>query len=444
MKRLFGALLALILLLCALAGTAAGEGGIPAALQFTQTTEQTNLSGNRRLFITLPHTALPAVDAQIEGLVDEMVREAMPFMPGKSVDGYQETRLDVGPYVTRVGKSWMSFLTVARIAHMSEQIYVAFDARVYDMETGEPVPLTDVIDSEKGGWAYLSAEAKAQLAAHFPKLAADPDRLEALCAEEALADAAFTLSPGHLSLIFSAEDLYDGAPAGLLRVTVYYPELKPYMTEKAIAGTDCSGYALVALTYDDGPVRGSSDRLMNQLRLYGAEATFFAVGTNMARSAWVLSRAYDAGYSVQSHNWVHQYTGVNGDSVAKWKAKMDEGMSDIIGVAPVLMRAPGGNEAMFIRAGMGLPMIHWSRISGDASKNEDDRNNVRAIGSQVGSSHDGDIVLCHDLNPKCADFAAVYLPRLEERGFLLVTVQDLCVLRGVVLTPDMILSDCPR
>ena len=207
MKRLFGALFALILLLCALAGTAAGEGGIPAALQFTQTTEQTNLSGNRRLFITLPHTALPAVDAQIEGLVDEMVREAMPFMPGKSVDGYQETRLDVGPYVTRVGKSWMSFLTVARIAHMSEQIYVAFDARVYDMETGEPVPLTDVIDGEKGGWAYLSAEAKAQLAAHFPKLAADPDRLKALCAEEALADAAFTLSPGHLSLIFAAEDL---------------------------------------------------------------------------------------------------------------------------------------------------------------------------------------------------------------------------------------------
>lgn len=438
------AVFAAVVLLClALAAACAAERVIPAALRFTQTTEQSNLSGHRKAFRTVPHTARPEIDAEIADLVDEMIREAMPFMPNNSVDGYQETRLDAGPGITRVGDRWMSFLTIARISHMSRQIYVAFDARVRDMETGEPVALTDVIDGEKGGWDYLSAETERQLGAYFPKLTADPDKMKALCDPEALKDASFTLSPGHLSLIFSAEELFDDAPAALLRVTVYFPDLKPYMTDRALAETDCSGYALAALTYDDGPVRGSSDRLLNQLRLYGAEATFFVVGTNMARGAWVMSREADAGHSVQSHNWVHQYTDVTRANVAAWKAKMAEGMSDIIGIAPVMMRAPGGNEGAFVSAGVGLPLIHWSCISRDASGNQAERSNVTAIGRRVGSVRDGEIVLCHDLNTQSDAFAAVYLKMLEERNFLLVTVQDLCVLRGVPLAPETVIFQCP-
>ncbi len=442
MRRIL--LIGLVLLCAAFATAAAAERVIPVALRFSQTTEMEKISGNRRVFRTVPHTALPEIDEEMAGLVDEMVREAMPFMPGKSADGYQETRLDAGPYITRVGDRWMSFLTIARISHMSRQTYVAFDARVYDMETGEPVTLSDVIDGGKGGWDFLSEEAKKQLSAHFPKLTADPDRLEAICGEDALREAAFTLSPGHLSLLWYAEDLYgEDAPAALLRVTVYAPDLKPFMTDKALQETDCSGYALAALTYDDGPVRGSSDRLMNQLRLWGAEATFFVVGTNMERNAWVLSREYDAGYSVQSHNWVHQYSSITRSNVAAWKQKMDEGMSDIIGVGPVIMRAPGGNESAFISAGMDLPLIHWSCISHDASEKDEERNNVTGIGRRVGSVRDGEIVLCHDLNTRSDEFAAVYLKMLEERSFLLVTVQDLCVLRGVPLEPETVIFQCP-
>ena len=118
-------------------------------------------------------------------------------------------------------------------------------------------------------------------------------------------------------------------------------------------------------------------------------------------------------------------------------------MSAIIGVGPVMMRAPGGYDDNFIRAGVTLPLIHWSLISGDAVANESNRTSVSYVSNHVSYAKDGDIILCHDLNERSWLFAERYLPKLEQRNFLLVTVQDLCVLRGVALTPGVAVYGCP-
>lgn len=443
MKRLTALAAALILLALCLPLSALAEREIPECLRFKQKMTVTHLGRDRDRYVVYPTTALPQVDSEIAGVVDRLLAEASVCLPRKGVASNLASRLDAGPYITRVGDRWMSFLTIGRVAHGHQQLFTAFDARVYNMETGERVTLADVIDAEKGGWEFLSAETRRRLDAHFPALTADPAVLDALCGPEALAERGFTLSPGHLSLHFHAHELYPDAPEGLLRVDIYYPDLKPYMTETALRETDCSGYKLAALTYDDGPVWGTSERLMNQLRLYGAQATFFMVGIKIDGRPNVLHRAYDAGYSVQSHNWVHTFDETTPENVALWTQKMDECMSAIIGVGPVMMRAPGGYQTNFIKAGSTLPMIHWSLISGDASKDASVYGNVDYISTHVGLARDGDIILCHDLNEKANLFAAGYLPRLEKRNFLLVTVQDLCVLRGVPLEAGREYDCCP-
>lgn len=421
---------------------AGAEREIPQCLRFRQKMTTTKMRNNRNSFVTVPETALPEVDSEIAGIVDRLYAAAEPYLADEGVASFQD-RIDAGPYITRVGDRWMSFLTVGRVTHGIEQVFVAFDARVYNMETGERVTLDRIIDAEKGGWEYLSAEVSRQLDAHFPLLKADEAALDALCAPEALKNAAFTLSPGHITLHWHAHDLYPDAPEGLLRVTIYYPDLKPFMTETAITETDCTGYPLAALTYDDGPGRGSSDALMNQLRLYGAEATFFNVGERMHLFPGVLHREYDAGYSVQSHNWIHDTKArPKPEQLAEWIRRSDEELSSIIGIGPTLLRPPGGNEGSFIKAGASMPLIHWSSVSGDMDASM--MENSSAVAQRVIRCHDGDIILCHDMSSRADSYALIYLPRLtEKRGFLLVTVEDLCVLRGVELLPGQVYTNCP-
>ncbi|MBQ6175461.1 MAG: polysaccharide deacetylase family protein [Clostridia bacterium] len=443
MKKKTGCLLLLALLALCLPAFAAAEREIPDCLRFRQKMTVTHLGNARDRYVVLPSTALPAVDAEIRAEVERLLAEAEPHLPRKGAANNLASRLDAGPYITRVGSRWMSFLVIGRVTHAHDQLFVDFSARVYNMETGERVLLGDILDEEKGGWDFLTEEAERQLAAHFPEIPTDGERLAALCERNALEERAFTLSPGHITLHFHAHELYPEAPEGLLRVEIYYPDLAPYMTETAIRETDCSGYRLAALTYDDGPSWGVSERVMNQLRLYGAQATFFTVGIKIGERPGVLHREYDSGYSVQSHNWVHRFDNITPENVADWIPRMDAAMSAIIGVGPVMMRAPGGYQTLFIRAGSTLPQIHWSLVSGDASNDPNIYGNVDYITHHVGNARDGDIILCHDLNEKANAFAAGYLPRLEHRNFLLVTVQDLCVLRGVKLEAGMELECCP-
>ena len=434
--------LCVLLLLCFCASSCA-EKEIPQCLRFTQALTVTQLPYDRIQYITLPSTSLPQVDLEIAEVIGNLYAAAVPYLAEKGAWSEYNDRIDVGPYITRVGERWMSFLSIGRVSHGIEQVFVAFDARVYDMETGSRVYLDSIIDEEKGGWDYLSAEVRKQLSAHFPALEPDAGLLASLCTRDALMETGFTLSPGHISLHWHAHTLYPEAPAGLLRVDIYYPDLKPYMTETAIRETDCSEYALAALTYDDGPGRNSSDALMNQLRLFGAEATFFAVGNRMHELPCVLHREYDAGYSVQSHNWVHDTKIVpTEEELAEWILLTDEELSAIIGVGPTMMRSPGGSEKNYINAGVTLPMIHWSLISGDSDPSM--QNNVGEVARHTAYTRNGDIVLAHDYNGKAGMYAQGYLPKLtNDRNFLLVTVQDLCALRGVELLPAVVYNSCP-
>ena len=439
MKRIPAVIVAVILALCA-CGPAGAEREIPQCLRFKQKMTVTKLSRNRVRYITLPTTALQEVDREIAETTDRLYAEAEPHLASKGVSSRQPDWIDVGTYITRTGDRWMSFLTISRVTRGTEQVYADFDTRVYNMETGDRVPISRVIDAEKGGWEFLASEVRKQISAHFPRMEADEQALDSLCARDALENAAFTLSPGHMTLRYHARDVYPEAPEGFLRADIYYPDLKPYMTEEAVRETDCTGYMLAALTYDDGPAGKTSDAVMNQLRIYGAEATFFAVGERMHEFPRVLHREYDAGFSVQSHNWVHDiYAVPTREQLAEWIRLTDEELSSIIGVGPGLMRSPGGNEVNYINAGVTLPMIHWSEVSGDSVVSR--KQDVYGVARHVGNSRNGDIVLCHDFNGKAGEYARNYLPMLEKRDFLLVTVEDLCVLRGITLRPADVLMD---
>ena len=165
---------------------------MPPYLRVTQKMETQTVVPNVFVRRTYPDTANDEVDAQIRTLVDEMAEQYRHLLPLKG-DEKVPAYLDAGAVITRTGTSWMSFLTIAEVCALKEQLSVAYDARVYDMETGERIALTDVFAPESEAWAMLAREVRAQLSDAFPGKEPDQARLDELCSREALEAAAFTM-----------------------------------------------------------------------------------------------------------------------------------------------------------------------------------------------------------------------------------------------------------
>lgn len=410
---------------------------LPPLLRLTQSTsEREYLRTQFYVQRTYPTTANAAVNAEMRLLIDDMAERGKEFMPLGSIK-LMPAYLDVGATVFRTGEKWMSFLTIARIAYEREQTYVDFDARVYDMETGGRVTLAQLFPADSPAWDVIAQEVRSQLTAYFAGTDPNADALAALCTRESLENTPFTLSVAKMTLHFRADALYPGTNT-LMHVKLYFPQIRPYMTEEAQANTDNSRYKLIALTYDDGGARGASNNVMDQLRRYGANATFFVVGTTIRSNHDVLCREHDAGYAVESHNYEHVYENLTPDNIHAWRERFDRELNAVTGTRPTYMRAPGGKFKRFIDAQVGLPLIQWSVLSGDAGS--DKVNSV--AGTVLNNAEDGAVVLMHDLNSHAHEYTALILPELERQGYLCVTVDELFAHYGIPLLPDTLYYSC--
>ena len=435
MKRSLTLILALAVLLALCPARAERWEEIPAALRFTQTTNARDYVKKDVLYVqsTYPTTASDAVNREMAAVIDGLEQEGRNHLPDGPYNASRPTYLDVGAYISRTGDRWMSFLSIARIAHNMEQTYVDFDARVYDMTTGARLTLSDLLGDSEAAWALVETEVRDQLAAYYWTLEPDEAALSALCAREAVENTPFTLTPARLCLHYRTDALYPGKN-NLMHVNIYFSALRPLLTELGQRVTDNSHYKMIALTYDDGGGRITSLNVLNELRLHGAGATFFIVGTQMANNHDVMDRQQDAGFAMASHNYEHDEHISDLSKIPVWKDKFDREMDSIVGVRPAYMRAPGGNNDSFIRAQVGLPLIRWSGNTTDAGN-----SNVSNIAARaINNARDGAIILMHDINKHAYQYAQIILPELERRGFLCVTVDELFDHYGVPLEPNTV------
>ena len=428
--------LALLLLLMLLCGAACAEEAfytrMPEALTAVQTTRSETVGKALTVKRTCPRTSCAQVDAEIAALVEEMVQAAHPAAQASGAE-----LLDVGAVITRSGTSFMSFLTIAETTGGRELLSASYDARVYDMATGERVTMADVLAADGSGYDLLAQAVREQLGAAFPAETADEAALGALCTRAALESAPFTLGAASMTLTYRADAVYPGHET-LLHVRVPYAQLRPEMTALGQAQTDNSRFRMVALTYDDGCAQRNTLYLLDQLRCFGAQATFFVLGERIASNHNVLARQQNAGYSIQTHTWGHHYTWeLSREEKLEERDRFAAALAAVTGVPPALMRAPGGSEEGY---DVGYPLIHWSLATGDSSS-----DNVQEIVERTKwSLDDGDIVLMHDINANCSKYTREIVESLTERGYMLVTVQELFLDAGIPLEDGMVYYSTAR
>jgi peptidoglycan-N-acetylglucosamine deacetylase len=156
----------------------------------------------------------------------------------------------------------------------------------------------------------------------------------------------------------------------------------------------------LALTYDDGPMPGRTQALLDLLKREQLQATFFCIGEHVERAPAIAKRIVDEGHAIGVHTHRHAlWWGFMPASVAKKEiARCADAIARATGTTPTLMRPPYGVTSPSTARAMresGLVPIAWDLRSFDTMSSDAEILAERVVPQLKQAS----IVLMHDTAP---------------------------------------------
>ena len=183
----------------------------------------------------------------------------------------------------------------------------------------------------------------------------------------------------------------------------------------------------VALTFDDGP-GGRTAELIACLKKYNAHATFYMLGQCVPNYPETIPMMLEAGCELANHTYDHTYLSkVSPEEVQRQMRITDEEIIKAGGHETTTMRPPGGFVNDMMAENVGKPIIMWSIDTRDW-EHRSTQQSIDIVSRQV---TDGDIILMHDIHSPSIDAALQIIPMLVDRGFQLVTVSELAMVKEV-------------
>lgn len=201
-------------------------------------------------------------------------------------------------------------------------------------------------------------------------------------------------------------------------------------------GTLASLYAvdphkpMIALTYDDGPYRPTTNQVLDVLEKYNARATFFVVGNRLTTYSDCLAREASLGCEIGCHTYNHTTLTRASDTTIKNEiANTNALIKQYSGQTPRLVRAPGGAINSHVQSVVGYPLIQWSVDTRDWEH----RNTQTTINHVKTHASDGAIILMHDIHAATANAAEGVVSYLVGQGYQLVTVSEMMDAKGITM-----------
>lgn len=149
---------------------------------------------------------------------------------------------------------------------------------------------------------------------------------------------------GNLQLSDGAVPVYDKYTLEERRargLSTTLPEIAPYREKK-----------MAYLTFDDGPDEKNTPAILDILKKEKAKATFYVLGRSAQAYPDVVRRIFAEGHAIGNHSYDHEY-GKLYASTGNYLAELeqtDEALRNLIGVRPLITRAPGGRMGNFTAA----------------------------------------------------------------------------------------------
>ncbi|MDH5601068.1 MAG: polysaccharide deacetylase family protein [Gammaproteobacteria bacterium] len=162
---------------------------------------------------------------------------------------------------------------------------------------------------------------------------------------------------------------------------------------------------VIYLTFDDGPNRHCTPKVLELLSKYNARATFFVVGKNVECNVDVFNQIKNEKHSIGNHSYDHNYMpffkGVK--RLRQWIEFGEDAIVKQLGVSTVGFRPPAGirtPELRYIMYKRKECLILWQhRFYDTVSLFTDDKWKKK-----FSSIESGDIILLHDSHKEPDEF----------------------------------------
>ncbi|MCX6966390.1 MAG: polysaccharide deacetylase family protein [Verrucomicrobia bacterium] len=192
----------------------------------------------------------------------------------------------------------------------------------------------------------------------------------------------------------------------------------------------------IALTFDDGPAKTTTPRLLDMLARRGIKVTFFVLGENAQENPEILKREVAEGHEIGNHSWSHpNLAKMSDEAVRSQLQRTQDTVFQIAGIKPRLMRPPYGSftdrQRKWANEQFGFSIALW-----EVDPNDWKKPGASTIAHRILSeTHPGYIILAHDIHAQTIDAMAETLDGLLAKGFKFVTVSELIAMDHPVAKP---------
>ena len=189
----------------------------------------------------------------------------------------------------------------------------------------------------------------------------------------------------------------------------------------AISANDCYENR-IAITFDDGPGKGTTEKLLDGLKERGVKATFFLVGEKIEDNRELVARMYAEGHLIGNHTYSHiQLTSRNREAFREELVRTNAVLEEITGEKTSFVRPPYGSWDKSFEKDLNMFPVLWNIDPLDWCS-----HNAECIAARVvEKAGDGDIILMHDYYDTSVIAALEVIDALQGEGFQFVTVEEL-------------------
>lgn len=178
----------------------------------------------------------------------------------------------------------------------------------------------------------------------------------------------------------------------------------------------------IALTFDDGPHPRYTVKLLDGLKERGVSVTFFVTGANVEKYPEIVKRMQDEGHLIGNHTYHHiQLTAANGEQFRDEIVSTNEAIRRVTGKDTAYIRPPYGSWNKKYEEELNMFPVLWSVDPRDWCS--DDKACI--VKNTVSRIKEGDIILMHDQYPSSVAAALEIIDRLQQEGYVFVTVEEL-------------------
>lgn len=178
----------------------------------------------------------------------------------------------------------------------------------------------------------------------------------------------------------------------------------------------------VALTFDDGPHRIYTAKLLDGLLERSVKATFFVIGENIPGNEELIARMYQEGHLIGNHTYDHvKISDMSAEDACEQVQKTSDLIRAITGEDTEFVRPPFGAWNKELEAPFTMIPVLW-----DVDPLDWTTKNTALVEERILSEvEDGDIILLHDCYESSVDAALAVVDELQAQGYEFVRVDRL-------------------